>query len=73
MSKEPKIDLDKVPNIFDSPLTMKEWGRQFVTACGNHVFKVQPNMIKLRNLMERFVLDYNNQLGELEPLKEEEE
>ena len=60
MSKEPKIDLDKVPNIFDSPLTMKEWGRQFVTACGNHVFKVQPNMIKLRSLMERFVLDYNN-------------
>ena len=70
---EPKIDLDNVPNIFDSPLTMKEWGRQFVTACGNHVFKVQPNMIKLRMLMERFVLDYNNQLGELEPLKEEEE
>ena len=51
---------------------MKEWGRQFVTACGNHSFNVQPNMIKLRMLMERFVLDYNKQLGELEPLEEEE-
>ena len=71
MSKEPKIDLDKVPNIFDSPLTMKEWGRQFVTACGNHSFNVQPNMIKLRSLMERFVLDYNKQLEGLEPLEEE--
>ena len=72
MNKQPKINLDKVANIFDSPLTMKEWGNQFVTACGNHVFKVQPNMIKLRMLMERFVLDYNKQLGELEPLEEEE-
>ena len=51
---------------------MKEWGNQFTKACGNHVFNVQPNMIKLRSLMERFVLDYNNQLEELEPLKEEE-
>ena len=72
MNKQPKINLDKVANIFDSPLTMKEWGSQFVTACGNHSFNVQPNMIKLRMLMERFVLDYNKQLGELEPLKEEE-
>ena len=72
MMERKKIDLEKVPNIFDSPLTMKEWGNQFTKACGNHVFNVQPNMIKLRSLMERFVLDYNNQLEELEPLKEEE-
>jgi hypothetical protein len=72
LNKEPNIDLDKVPNIFDSPLTMKEWGRQFVTSCGNHVFNVQPNMIKIRILMERFVLDYNNQLEGLDPLEEEE-
>ena len=72
MTEQKKIDLDKVPNIFDSPLTMKEWGNQFTKACGNHVFNVQPNMIKLRSLIERFVLDYNNQLEELEPLKEEE-
>lgn len=72
MTEQKKIDLDKVPNIFDSPLTMKEWGNQFTKACGNHVFNVQPNMIKLRSLMERFVLDYNKQLEELEPLKEEE-
>ena len=72
MTEQKKIDLDKVPNIFDSPLTMKEWGNQFTKACGNHVFNVQPNKIKLRSLMERFVLDYNNQLEELDPLKEEE-
>ena len=72
MMERKKIDLEKVPNIFDSPLTMKEWGNQFTKACGNHMFNVQPNMIKLRSLMERFVLDYNKQLEELEPLKEEE-
>ena len=48
MMERKKIDLEKVPNIFDSPLTMKEWGNQFTEACGNHVFDVQPNMIKLR-------------------------
>ena len=72
MTEQKKIDLDKVPNIFDSPLTMKEWGNQFTEACGNHVFDVQPNMIKLRWLMDRFVVDYNKQLETLDPLKEEE-
>ena len=72
MMERKKIDLEKVPNIFDSPLTMKEWGNQFTEACGNHVFDVHPNMIKLRSLMDRFVVDYNKQLDTLEPLKEEE-
>lgn len=72
MPVQKKINLDKVSNIFDSPSVMKEWGNQFTEACGNHIFSVQPNMIKLKMLMDRFVVDYNKQLETLEPLKEEE-
>jgi len=48
---------------------MKVWASQFNKACGSDTFKVQPDMEKLRFLMDKFVIDYNyhlEQLGEEE-------
>jgi hypothetical protein len=44
---------------------MKTWGKQFVEACGSTEMNIPPDMGKLRWLMEKFVKDYNVQLGEL--------
>jgi|TARA_R110000787_G_scaffold114936_1_gene224809 hypothetical protein len=52
-------------NIFTHPQFMKTWGKQFVDACGNTEMNIPPDLGKLRWLMEKFVKDYNNQLGDL--------
>lgn len=52
-------------NIFINPQYMKTWGKQFVEACGSTEMNIPPDMGKLRWLMEKFVKDYNVQLGEL--------
>ena len=44
---------------------MKTWGKQFIDACGNTEMNIPPDFGKLRWLMEKFVKDYNDQLGEL--------
>lgn len=41
-------------------------------ACGNASMKIPPDMGKLKWLMDKFVNDYNEQLGLLEPIGEEE-
>ena len=43
-------------NIFTNPQYMKTWGKEM---------NIPPDMGKLRWLMEKFVKDYNVQLGEL--------
>lgn len=65
------IDINKI-NIFNNPKYMKVWAKQFDKACGSDVFNVPPDMAKLRFLMDKFVIDYNAQLGQLEPVQEEE-
>lgn len=45
---------------------MKVWAQQFSKACGSDTFKVQPDMAKLRFLMDKFVTDYNYHLEQLE-------
>ena len=65
------IDINKI-NIFNNPKYMKVWAKQFDKACGSDVFNIPPDMAKLRFLMDKFVIDYNAQLGQLEPVQEEE-
>ena len=64
MSKQ-KIDINKI-NIFTNPKYMKVWAKQFDKACGSDTFNVPPNMQKLRFLMDKFVIDYNFHLAQLE-------
>ena len=45
---------------------MKVWAKQFDQACGSDVFNIPPDMAKLRFLMDKFVVDYNFHLGQLE-------
>jgi hypothetical protein len=45
---------------------MKVWAKQFDKACGSDTFNVPPNMQKLRFLMDKFVIDYNFHLAQLE-------
>lgn len=59
------IDINKI-NIFNNPKYMKVWAKQFDKACGSDTFNVPPDMAKLRFLMDKFVIDYNAQLGQLE-------
>jgi len=60
-----KIDIANI-NIFTHPRYMKVWAKQFDQACGSDTFKVEPNMGKLRWLMDKFVMDYNYHLEQLE-------
>jgi hypothetical protein len=60
-----KIDINKI-NIFNNPKFMKVWAKQFDQACGSDVFNIPPDMAKLRFLMDKFVVDYNFHLGQLE-------
>ena len=64
MSKQ-KIDINKI-NIFNSPKYMKVWAKQFDKACGSDTFNVPPDMYTLRFLMDKFVIDYNYHLEQLE-------
>ena len=59
------FDVNNV-NIFTHPKYMKVWAQQFSKACGSDTFKVEPDMQKLRFLMDKFVNDYNYHLGQLE-------
>ena len=59
------FDVNNV-NIFTHSKYMKVWAQQFSKACGSDTFKVQPDMQKLRFLMDKFVTDYNYHLGQLE-------
>jgi len=60
-----KIDINKI-NIFTNPKYMKVWAKQFDKACGSDAFNVPPDMAKLRFLMDKFVIDYNYHLSQLE-------
>lgn len=59
------IDITKL-NIFNNPKYMKIWAKQFDKACGSDTFNVPPDMKKLRFLMDKFVIDYNYHLSQLE-------
>lgn len=60
-----KIDILKI-NIFSHPKYLKVWASQFSKACGSDTFNVQPDMLRLRFLMDKFVQDYNWHLAQLE-------
>ena len=47
-------------------------GKIVQDACGNVSMKIPPDMGKLKWLMDKFVNDYNEQLGLLEPMGEED-
>ena len=60
-----QINIAKI-NIFTSPKYMKVWAKQFDKACGSDTFNVPPKMTQLRFLMDKFVVDYNYHLEQLE-------
>ena len=59
-------------NIFTNPEYIKTWAKSMQDACGNVSMKIPRVMGKLKWLMDKFVNDYNEQLGLLEPIGEEE-
>lgn len=65
MSKNNKIDIEKI-NIFTHHKYLKTWAAMFSKACGSDTFDVKPDMNKLRFLMDKFVMDYNWHLEQLD-------
>ena len=65
MAKSNKINIENL-NIFNHPRYMKVWAQQFSKACGSDTFNVAPDTIALRYLMDKFVVDYNHHLTQLE-------
>ena len=65
------FDVNNV-NIFTHPKYMKVWAQQFNKACGSDTFKVQPDMQKLRFLMDKFVTDYNEMMNTAIAIGEQE-
>lgn len=59
-------------NIFQHPQYIKAWAKKLIEACGSTEMNIPPDMGRLKWLMDKFVKDYNEQLGDLEPMKEEE-
>jgi|TARA_X000001388_G_scaffold76993_1_gene75975 hypothetical protein len=59
-------------NIFTNPEYIKAWAKSLQDACGSTTMNVPPDMGKIKWLMDKFVTDYNEQLGLLEPIREEE-
>ena len=60
-----KLDIDKV-NIFTHHRYLKVWSSMFSKACGSDTFNVPPDTKKLRFLMDKFVMDYNWNLEQLD-------
>ena len=58
--------------MFSSPVTLKEWAIDLSEACGSVLINKKPNVSKIDTLVEKFVIDYNENMEKMNATKEEE-
>ena len=58
--------------MFSSPVTLKEWAIDLSEACGSVLINKKPNVSKIDTLVEKFVIDYNENMEKVNAAKEEE-
>jgi|GEM_PF-7081825 len=59
------------PNIFESPMQLRNWAVKLIDQLGSPLTKTAPNTREVDKLLAQFVGDYNYQY-ELQEIKEEE-
>jgi len=64
--------IKKGVNVFSSPVTLKEWAIDLSEACGSVLINKKPNVSKIDTLVEKFVIDYNENMEKMNAAKEEE-
>jgi hypothetical protein len=64
--------IKKGVNVFSSPVTLKEWAIDLSEACGSVLINKKPNVSKIDTLVEKFVIDYNENMEKMNATKEEE-
>jgi len=55
---EKPLDIYKI-NIFNNYMHMKIWGQMFSKACGSNANNINPNIILINKLIDKFQKDYN--------------
>jgi len=60
-------------NIFSSPQDLKEWSMELSEACGSLITNKKPNISKLDTLVEKFVIDYNENMENMNGTEKKEE
>ena len=58
--------------MFSSPVTLKEWAIDLSEACGSVLINKKPNISKIDTLVEKFVIDYNENMEKINATEEEE-
>lgn len=53
-------------NIFKTPALLKKWALELSDACGSLLVSKKPNISKIDALIDKFVIDYNNNMEKLE-------
>jgi|TARA_Y100000004_G_scaffold190542_1_gene247837 hypothetical protein len=64
--------IKKGVNVFSSPVTLKEWAIDLSEACGSVLINKKPNISKIDTLVEKFVIDYNENMEKINATEEEE-
>tara|TARA_R100001163_G_C5037892_1_gene176719 strand:+ start:876 stop:1079 length:204 start_codon:yes stop_codon:yes gene_type:complete len=64
--------IKKGVNVFSSPVTLKEWAIDLSEACGSVLINKKPNISKIDTLVEKFVIDYNENMEKINGNEEEE-
>tara|TARA_R100000458_G_C8094016_1_gene123508 strand:- start:50 stop:253 length:204 start_codon:yes stop_codon:yes gene_type:complete len=64
--------IKKGVNVFSSPVTLKEWAIDLSEACGSVLINKKPNISKIDTLVEKFVIDYNENMEKMNATEEEE-
>ena len=57
--------------MFSSPVTLKEWAIDLSEACGSVLINKKPNISKIDTLVEKFVIDYNENMEKINATEEE--
>jgi len=65
-----KEEEQKVENIFNQPMLLRNWAVNLIGVLGNPTLQQVPNIEKVDQLITQFVNDYNTQWDEVQ--KEEE-
>ena len=60
-------------NIFSTPQDLKEWSMELSEACGSLITNKKPNISKLDTLVEKFVIDYNANMENMNGTEKKEE
>ena len=64
--------IKKGVNVFSSPVTLKEWAIDLSEACGSVLINKKPNISKIDTLVEKFVIDYNENMEKMNATEEKE-